>query len=1597
MKIFLKRNLTVVLALMMVFTSVMPVFSAPARGKTKNDISGHWAEGDLLTMKDNGVMGGYPDGSMKPDRYVTIAETVKIINKAFQIEGAGDVYAIPYTDVKPHEWYSNDIALAVENGYLQPVATGMQLRPNAPATREQIGAMFSQIMGLPLDSVDSVAGYKDYSKITGGYQYYFAAAVSEGLFVGYPDNTVRPKATVTRAIMAAVSNRAMTSSSNSELHPIFVGPGDLLIENAGEVISNRIVDNLWIAPSVGEGEVTLENVTVRGKLVIKGGGPKSVTIIGESDVALVYMEKESGDLRLRVESPAIVGNVNINAGSRNYITGQVDSVIQNVKGSELNVEQASINIIQVKGESSDLNIDKKSTVNSITVNRKASDAFMSLDGKISSVVVYAPFVKTRAYGTINSVLFTSSAKACEYIAEKGSKTSNVKSDADRVAIRGPGIVENAVITGNDNIVDTVPTRLEVDKDAEGTTSNGNKIPGGSTGNTTPGGGLDNGGLPINPNLKVTGMEITKYPSAEKLVYTVGDSLDLTGLEVSIQYDNGSTKKFGLSEFNANSISINPNPDGNTKVLASTKTVKITHVPSKKTATVTLTVNPIPKVKEIMITESPKKDYINGDNLDLKGMKVLLRFDNEATKTVAFEKTKNSAGNDSDTFRDMGIETGIPNGTQLNLKSPGDKEETKDVSVSFRNPNNTVVKAADPLVVKITPVPRISGVSANGYKFSYVYGDKFDFSNMEVRLVNSNPDKPQIVLRYIPVLGDFVIKNNEYTSDSQYKEEDLYKQTAPNGDILREVKITQSIAKKDISVQHGDDVGLGDQDNNKVLKITHHAKDVAPASTEVNMAIKPPSKAVSATVTNMGVQFDEGDSSNLEDWLITVYRDSVVNQNPNDAQASDSVKVLYGKKDADTTPKLYEYTFSGDKNTWKEYNYKKGDAYRNMQIIVMQKTSSGSTVSGPDLVTSPEYKWQPKDVGIKIIHAESGVRVDSNGNPIPSSYDNIELAYIPIVVKPEKGLEIFQISKDPTFDYNLGKANIFYVGKTLDINSLEMLIKPYNGITQNYSYTQLLELKNGNDDILKTVTVTLLRSDGIEETNPNNITLQKIHDGAKIKISVIENNQTRILYTNPLRVRTMISKVDIYSITPKIGETPKTTIAPTPDWYPQFGSEFISWMGDLDSSGKFKADTPYYALIKLRAKPGYTFFGINVSDVKVVDTNGTSKGPVDGSFELSEDAETITFRILFSAMSPEVASGIQTVAPSIMSLTPTPVAGSTAQVRTADEFYSALDNSKVGTIEVVANITLTRSVTTTKNIIVKDGYTLTYYVDATVNQRNTGISNERNKEARQFRITKNATLTVENQATLNKLGTGDITVDNGGKVVAYGTLSTAGKKLIGKQGTTLKTYGNSSIVISATSEGQIMTLSGNADLIQSLTLDKNLVVANGARLNVKQGKTLRANSGISITNRGTMYLEDSASIAGSGEFTGTAPVGNSFGGFLGADSDAVRYGSKSTALDYRKYNSNINMSFTVPYKTRTVYFSGVNVKAGDLKPGTYTLRGTDGISSVPIVIGAPSVKTGLSRVGLGTNGYVLPATLRSGNYTVNGIIGGLNVTLEINIA
>lgn len=51
-----------------------------------NDISTHWANKEISYFVDKGILNGYPDGTFKPENYVTKAEIYKIINKVMGIQ-----------------------------------------------------------------------------------------------------------------------------------------------------------------------------------------------------------------------------------------------------------------------------------------------------------------------------------------------------------------------------------------------------------------------------------------------------------------------------------------------------------------------------------------------------------------------------------------------------------------------------------------------------------------------------------------------------------------------------------------------------------------------------------------------------------------------------------------------------------------------------------------------------------------------------------------------------------------------------------------------------------------------------------------------------------------------------------------------------------------------------------------------------------------------------------------------------------------------------------------------------------------------------------------------------------------------------------------------------------------------------------------------------------------------------------------------------------------------------------------------------------------------------------------------------------------------
>ena len=337
----------------LLLSSAMPVFGAERAIDRFTDVSGHWAVSDLSSMAERGIMVGYPDNTMRPQQSVTMAESVKLINKALELKGSGDVSLIKYSDVKKDAWYSGEIAIAIENGYLSKVAPGEKLNPNAPATREQLSSMFAQAMELKAKDLTSLDKFKDSAKISASFKADMAAAVEKGLFGGYEDETIRPSEKVIRATMAAVANRTILDRELEKTQGIVLGANDMLVDSNGVTVSGKTVDTLWISPVKGEGVIVLENINAK-KVVIKG------------DNTQVEIKSTTAAVKERRAKVAETGSF--------------------------------IGEIEIFGAKIKLSVGKGSTIKLLTIKPEAKQASIAGAGTVEKVVIAADNVKFEIVG-----------------------------------------------------------------------------------------------------------------------------------------------------------------------------------------------------------------------------------------------------------------------------------------------------------------------------------------------------------------------------------------------------------------------------------------------------------------------------------------------------------------------------------------------------------------------------------------------------------------------------------------------------------------------------------------------------------------------------------------------------------------------------------------------------------------------------------------------------------------------------------------------------------------------------------------------------------------------------------------------------------------------------------------------------------------------------------------------------------------------------------------------------------------------------------------------------------------------------------------------
>lgn len=214
-----KKRLKKSLVLLLMLSMASPVaysgqsFAANLESQF-SDIKGHWAESQIQAWLDEGRIQGYLDGSFKPDKSITRAEFMKLVNAAFGYSGQAP---ISFKDVSEDAWYYQAVSIANAAGYINGYAD-QTIKPQEYITREQAAKMIVELANLPEDEATANT-FSDASSMAAWSKGAIGGAAAANIISGYADGSFKPLNPVTRAEAVVALVNALELNVNRDSKP----------------------------------------------------------------------------------------------------------------------------------------------------------------------------------------------------------------------------------------------------------------------------------------------------------------------------------------------------------------------------------------------------------------------------------------------------------------------------------------------------------------------------------------------------------------------------------------------------------------------------------------------------------------------------------------------------------------------------------------------------------------------------------------------------------------------------------------------------------------------------------------------------------------------------------------------------------------------------------------------------------------------------------------------------------------------------------------------------------------------------------------------------------------------------------------------------------------------------------------------------------------------------------------------------------------------------------------------------------------------------------------------------------------------------------
>ena len=304
-----------------------------------------WYADAVSAAVDNGLLYGKSSSIIDPNGAMTRAEMAAIINRSFGCYVKADISK--YTDVSKSKWYYDDVAMAVQMGTYNGRSSST-MAPDAPISRQEAMTVVARALELDYDSYSKtdLSAFSDRSEISNWALPYVRAMVGADYIHGR-GKVLAPLDNITRAEFAQIfANIIGTYIVSKGTYDKDI-KGSVLIRTDDVELKNLTVDgDLIIGCGAADGKITLDNVTVKGRLLVWGGGTKAVYCNNGTNMPAVVVARVDDAVKViydRDSTLAVIDTIKVRITERAKQHKETEVIFYDVSG--LREAQKQLNAI----------------------------------------------------------------------------------------------------------------------------------------------------------------------------------------------------------------------------------------------------------------------------------------------------------------------------------------------------------------------------------------------------------------------------------------------------------------------------------------------------------------------------------------------------------------------------------------------------------------------------------------------------------------------------------------------------------------------------------------------------------------------------------------------------------------------------------------------------------------------------------------------------------------------------------------------------------------------------------------------------------------------------------------------------------------------------------------------------------------------------------------------------------------------------------------------------------------------------------------------------------------------------------------------------